>query len=133
MHTVKKMSVNSRVFTWRELSQLNRPHNAHVAYRGKVSRFYSSSLRNVQCLALHTGRKLNFLYLHIGKSNFRSGRRTEHISCRVSITCPEIWAMLRKCCRKYALSCVFLVSGNFTFVLVSVCICFYVTSAGQLE
>ena len=26
-----------RKFTWRELSKLNEPHNAHVAYRGKVS------------------------------------------------------------------------------------------------
>ena len=24
-------------FTWKELSKLNEPHNAHVAYRGKVS------------------------------------------------------------------------------------------------
>ena len=24
-------------FTWRELSKLNEPHNAHIAYRGKVS------------------------------------------------------------------------------------------------
>ena len=31
-----------RRFTWRELSQLNEPHNAHVAVRGKVrnSKFY---------------------------------------------------------------------------------------------
>ena len=27
-----------RKFTWKELSQLNRPENAHVAVRGKVSR-----------------------------------------------------------------------------------------------
>ena len=26
-----------RTFTWRELSRLNSRHNAHVAYRGKVS------------------------------------------------------------------------------------------------
>lgn len=26
-----------RKFTWRELSKLNEPHNAHIAYRGKVS------------------------------------------------------------------------------------------------
>ena len=26
-----------RQFTWKELSQLNRRENAHVAYRGKVS------------------------------------------------------------------------------------------------
>lgn len=25
-----------RKFTWRELSKLNQPHNAHVAVRGKV-------------------------------------------------------------------------------------------------
>lgn len=25
-----------RKFTWKELSQLNRPHNIHVAVRGKV-------------------------------------------------------------------------------------------------
>jgi hypothetical protein len=24
-------------FTWKELSKLNEPHNAHVAYRGRVS------------------------------------------------------------------------------------------------
>ena len=30
MHSVRK-------FTWKELSKLNEPHNAHVAYRGKVS------------------------------------------------------------------------------------------------
>ena len=28
-----------RQFTWKELSQLNRRENAHVAYRGKVSLF----------------------------------------------------------------------------------------------
>ena len=28
-----------RSFTWRELSKLNKRHNAHVAYRGKVSDF----------------------------------------------------------------------------------------------
>ena len=27
-----------RQFTWKELSKLNRRHNAHVAYRGKASR-----------------------------------------------------------------------------------------------
>ena len=26
-----------RKFTWKDLSKLNEPHNAHVAYRGKVS------------------------------------------------------------------------------------------------
>ena len=26
-----------RKFTWKELSQLNQRHNAHVAYRGKVA------------------------------------------------------------------------------------------------
>ena len=26
-----------RKFTWKELSRLNEPHNAHIAYRGKVS------------------------------------------------------------------------------------------------
>ena len=26
-----------RQFTWKELSKLNKRHNAHVAYRGKVS------------------------------------------------------------------------------------------------
>lgn len=25
-----------RKFTWRDLSKLNKPHNAHIAYRGKV-------------------------------------------------------------------------------------------------
>ena len=28
-----------RYFTWKELSTLNRPENAHVAVRGKVSRY----------------------------------------------------------------------------------------------
>ena len=31
------LSKMARKFTWKELSQLNRRENAHVAYRGKVS------------------------------------------------------------------------------------------------
>ena len=31
-----------RRFTWKELSKLNRPHNAHVAVRGKVSMYITS-------------------------------------------------------------------------------------------
>ena len=31
-----------RKFTWKELSQLNQRHNAHVAYRGKVHTFVCS-------------------------------------------------------------------------------------------
>ena len=30
-----------RKFTWKELSQLNQRHNAHVAYRGKVRWHYN--------------------------------------------------------------------------------------------
>ena len=26
----------ARKFTWKDLSKLNKPHNAHIAYRGKV-------------------------------------------------------------------------------------------------
>ena len=32
-----KKQVHPRKFTWKELSHYNRPHNAHVAYRGKVN------------------------------------------------------------------------------------------------
>ena len=32
-----------RKFTWKELSRLNEPHNAHIAYRGKVSGCTNSS------------------------------------------------------------------------------------------
>ena len=32
-----KRENSMRTFTWRELSRLNSRHNAHVAYRGKVS------------------------------------------------------------------------------------------------
>ena len=42
-----------RQFTWKELSKLNRRHNAHVAYRGKASCFANfSSGSNA---AAHTG------------------------------------------------------------------------------
>ena len=34
MHSIRK-------FTWKELSKFNEPHNAHVAYRGKVSRDFN--------------------------------------------------------------------------------------------
>ena len=33
----EKKENSVRTFTWRELSRLNSRHNAHVAYRGKVS------------------------------------------------------------------------------------------------
>ncbi|XP_011404460.2 PREDICTED: acyl-lipid (8-3)-desaturase-like [Amphimedon queenslandica] len=32
----QEMQSNKRQFTWKELSQLNKRHNAHVAYKGKV-------------------------------------------------------------------------------------------------
>ena len=41
--------VPTRKFTWRELSKLNEPHNAHVAYRGKVSQ------RHYSCLLFKSG------------------------------------------------------------------------------
>lgn len=32
-----RVHTSVRKFTWQELSRLNKRHNAHVAYRGKVS------------------------------------------------------------------------------------------------
>ena len=34
--TAVDAGLNTHYFTWKELSKLNKPHNAHVAYRGKV-------------------------------------------------------------------------------------------------
>lgn len=34
---MQQEEANTRRFTWKELSQLNKKHNAHVAYKGKVS------------------------------------------------------------------------------------------------
>jgi hypothetical protein len=41
-----------REFTWKELSKLNEPHNAHVAYRGKVSCTALRVKRTMSCTVI---------------------------------------------------------------------------------
>lgn len=52
-----------RKFTWKELSKLNEPHNAHVAYRGKVSNCNESHAHSSPAPRDYTHRRSAIRYM----------------------------------------------------------------------